>query len=87
MIYVLGKREEGGVQVGHRDHSSGESRLERERGGSGGEDRLVGGKGSRTDGEGRLEGEKGSRAEPREPGGQNSQARVQASSNHPRALG
>ena len=45
------------------------------------------GKGSRTDGEGRLEGEKGSRAEPREPGGQNSQARVQASSNHPRALG
>ena len=87
MIYVLGKREEGGVQVGYRGHSSGESRLEGERGGSGGEGRLVGGKGGRIDGEGRLEGEKGSRAEPREPGGQNFQTRVQASGNHPRALG
>ena len=73
--------------MGYRGHSSGERRLEGERGESGGEGRLERGKGDRIGGEGRLEGEKGSRAEPREPGGQNSQARVQASSNHPRALG
>ena len=87
MVYVFGKREEGGVQGGYRGLSGGERRLEGEGGGSGGEGRLEGGKGGRIGGEGRLEGEKGSRVEHRVAGGQIFQTRVRASGNHPRALG
>ena len=75
MVYVFGKREEGGLEGGYRGLSGGECRLE----GEGGES-MIGG-------ECRLEGEKGGWVEPRVAGGQRFQTKVQASSNHPQALG
>ena len=73
MVYVFGKREEGGVEGGYRGLLGGKCRLEGEGGESGGERRL--------------EGEKGGRVELRVVGGQRFQTRVQASGNHPQALG
>ena len=75
MVYVFGKREEGGLEGGYRGLSGGKCRLE----GEGGE-RMIGG-------ECRLEGEKGGRVELRVVGGQRFQTRVQASGNRPQALG
>ena len=75
MVYVFGKREEGGLEGGYRGLSGGERRLE----GEGGE-RMIGG-------ECRLEGEKGGRVELRVVGGQRFQTRVRASGNRPKALG
>ena len=72
MIYVFGKREEGGVEGGYRGPMGGKCRLE--------------GEGRRSGGECRLEGEKGGWVEPRVAGGQRFQTKVQASSNHPQAL-
>ena len=73
MVYVFGKREEGGLEGGYRGLSGGMCRLEGEGGESGGECRL--------------EGEKGGRVELRVVGGQRFQTRVQASGNRPQALG
>ena len=73
MVYVFGKREEGGLEGGYRGLSGGKCRLEGEGGESGGECRL--------------EGEKGGRVELRVVGGQRFKTRVQASGNRPQALG